>query len=147
MPWGAIASVVGGLIGADASSSAADAQRQGTEQAIAAQQANLAQTREDLAPYRTAGNDALGRLRGLLGLGGSPGGTGGVRNANDTSPVMQKYMDKYGTTDWASVPPEARRQAYSEEETAKTDSSNPGCPARRGERPDTREIIFSQVAF
>lgn len=70
MPWGSIAaSVIGGVLSDDSADSAASAQQQATDQATAEQRRQYDTTRADLAPYRRAGNDAVGRLSHLLGLG------------------------------------------------------------------------------
>lgn len=70
--WGAIASVagpiIGGMIQGDSAQSAADAQGQATDKAIAASQQQYDQTRKDLAPYRAIGAPAAQRLSDLLGL-------------------------------------------------------------------------------
>lgn len=78
MPWigGAIAaggSLVGGLLGADAASTAAGQQADATNAAIGAQRAAAAQARADLSPYRLAGNQALDRLTQLIGINPSSG--------------------------------------------------------------------------
>lgn len=67
------AAVVGGVSAASiggsalAASAAADAQKNAAEKGIAAQQAQYAQTRNDLMPYQTLGQAALPQLQGLLG--------------------------------------------------------------------------------
>lgn len=61
-------SVVGGFLGDDAASSAADASAQNTRATLAAQQAQAAQNRADLSPYRLSGNAANSKLSYLLGL-------------------------------------------------------------------------------
>ena len=132
MPWisGAIsagASLLGSSMASDSSGKAVEAQQQATQAAIAEQRQQYEQTRTDQAPWRKAGSASLSRLSQLLGIGGTPGGAGsveGVRNANDISPIMQRYMDRSGTTDWASVAPELRNMAYGEE----SDSRIPGGP-------------------
>ena len=67
MPWGYIAgAVVSGLMGQDASSSAADAQIRSGEASNATQMAMYEQNRADMAPWRTAGVNALNTLTGRL---------------------------------------------------------------------------------
>lgn len=72
--WGAIASiagpVLGGLIGTDAASSAADSQERAAGRATDAQLQMYNQSRADSAPWRAAGVNALGRLDSGLGAGG-----------------------------------------------------------------------------
>lgn len=72
MPWGAIASVagpiIGGLFSSNSASKAADTQSAASQEAIAEQQREYNTSRSDLAPYRQAGSAALDRLRSLLGI-------------------------------------------------------------------------------
>jgi hypothetical protein len=72
---GAGASVVGGLIGADASEDAADAQAQAAANANALQEKMFNKQVELQEPWRQAGMGGLNRLSYLLGL--SPTGYGG----------------------------------------------------------------------
>lgn len=65
---GAGASIVGGLIGADGASDAANIQAGATREANALQQKQYEQTRNDLAGYRGLGSAATNRLAQLLGL-------------------------------------------------------------------------------
>jgi len=69
---GAAASVIGGVMSSQAAGDAAATQSAATDKAIGVQQQNLAQTRSDLAPYKTAGDQALARLKTLLGLDPNP---------------------------------------------------------------------------
>jgi hypothetical protein len=59
----AVASLAGGIFGADAASSAGDAQAAAANRAADLQNAQYKQTREDLAPYRDQGLGALNMLR------------------------------------------------------------------------------------
>lgn len=69
MAWiGAIAAVGGSILSSEMSKGAAGAQGGATEAAIAAQRAQDAQTREDQAPWRVQGTNAINRLGVLLGL-------------------------------------------------------------------------------
>lgn len=119
--------LIGGMMQADSAESAASAQQQSTEASIreSRRQYDLsrtdlntanAQTRADLAPWRTAGGAAIGRLSDLLGLqpgadttipGASVGGAGGGKTleqitqelrsgAQGRGMVQGKY---YGTSD------------------------------------------------
>lgn len=74
------ASLVNGIMGSDAASSAADAQRQATADSNARLERQYAQSRTDLAPWRSTGSNALERLAGLLGL--SSGSSGGGANSS-----------------------------------------------------------------
>lgn len=70
--FGSILSVAGPLLGglmqSGAASDAASQQAQGTQAAIAEQQRQFDLNRSDLAPWRTAGGAAIGKLSDLLGL-------------------------------------------------------------------------------
>lgn len=60
--------IYGAITGKGAAEDAAAAQLQGGREAIAAQERQFAQTREDMAPWRTAGTMAIGEL-GAMTLG------------------------------------------------------------------------------
>ena len=66
----AASTVVNGIMGAEASDNAADAQRAAADQASATQLKMFEQNRADLAPWRNIGTSALGELGVLLGLPG-----------------------------------------------------------------------------
>lgn len=70
------ASVLSGLFGAKSATKAADAQVEAAEKTVEEQRRQYDTTREDLAPYRSAGYNALGAIQGMLGLTGSESGTG-----------------------------------------------------------------------
>ena len=65
---GAAGSLASGLIGSSAATSAADTQAAAANRATQATLQQQALTRGDLAPFRTAGTDALASLRLALGL-------------------------------------------------------------------------------
>jgi hypothetical protein len=65
MPWTALAIGASALLGANASKSAASTQAAAADRAAELQNQQFQQTREDLAPYRTAGVNALGKLQGM----------------------------------------------------------------------------------
>lgn len=70
---GLAAGAIGGsLISANAAGSAADTQAGATGKAVGETSRQYNQTRQDLAPYRQAGADALTRLRSLLGMDRGP---------------------------------------------------------------------------
>ena len=73
---GALAGALVGssVIGGESAKDAAKAQGQATDQAIAEQRRQYDLTREDFAPWREAGGDAVTRIRQLLGLGADTGG-------------------------------------------------------------------------
>ena len=58
--------VIGGSIAARGARSAANTQAAATDRAVEAQNAQAAQTREDLTPYRETGYRALSRLEGEI---------------------------------------------------------------------------------
>ena len=60
--WAAAASVVGGLLSSSSSSDASGAQAQSSADAVGEQRRQFDQTRADYAPYRAAGQEALGQL-------------------------------------------------------------------------------------
>ena len=70
MPWAAAAAVVGAGISASASNKASKSQRAGADAATNAQLDQYYQTRDDQAPWRTAGEQALSQL--VTGIGGTP---------------------------------------------------------------------------
>lgn len=72
MPWVIGGAVLGGaLLSSNSASNAADQQAAGTDKALASQNQQFNTSREDLAPYRSAGTAALTRLQALLGIGPS----------------------------------------------------------------------------
>lgn len=82
----AAGSVASGVISAVGAGKAVDKQRQATEKAVAAQNAQYQTSRADLQPYREAGQAALTRLQKLLGLG-APGGV------DETDPRYRAIYD------------------------------------------------------
>lgn len=71
MPISAAAATIGSaLIGGGASVLGANRASSAARSAAALQDRQYQQTREDLAPWRTAGVDALGQVTGLMGLDG-----------------------------------------------------------------------------
>lgn len=68
MAWiGAAASIVGGLISSNAARSASKSQSGASDAAIGEQARQYDQTREDFAPYRAAGTNALSQLVDEMG--------------------------------------------------------------------------------
>lgn len=75
MPVGAIlgvGAVASSVLGARSASRAAGAQEDASEAAIEEQRRQFNQTREDLAPARHAGRNALSMMQGLNGIGEMP---------------------------------------------------------------------------
>ena len=66
MPWMAIATIGGALLGSQANKSAARTQANAASDATAAQERMYNQTRADQEPYRLAGEEALNKLKPLL---------------------------------------------------------------------------------
>jgi len=95
-----VAVAIGGaaVLGAGASivsgNKAANAQKNAADQSVAEQRRQYDQTREDLAPWRTTGGAALGRLADLYGVG--PGGakTEGDYAGFEASPGYQWRLDQ-----------------------------------------------------
>lgn len=104
MTWGLVAvgggSLAGALISSNAASNAADTQAEATGKAVDATNQQYGQTREDLAPYRNAGNQALARLNQLIGIGPQAGNTltGEDISAIAKTPEMQAFYAKTGVT-------------------------------------------------
>ncbi len=71
MPWGAALTLVGTAYSADQAGDAADASASGAREARNLTQKQFEQTRNDLAPYRVAGDQATGIISRVLGLGGA----------------------------------------------------------------------------
>lgn len=101
MPWGAaisaVASIGTGLIGADATKSAAKTQADAANNATEMQRGIYNQTTQNLSPFLQGGTAAFGDLQKMLGIGsaggptspvlqmlgiGGPGGTGGTGSIN-----------------------------------------------------------------
>ena len=79
----AAATVGSAIIGGNAASSAAKSQAKAAANAQATQLQMFNKVQENLAPYNTAGQGALGQLAQLFGFG--PGGSGGISpTATDT---------------------------------------------------------------
>ena len=66
MPWMALAIGGSALLGASAAKSAASTQAAAADRAAELQNQQFQQTREDLAPYRAAGQTALNALTPAL---------------------------------------------------------------------------------
>lgn len=105
MTWGAVAiagaTVVGGVMSANAAGKAADQQSQSSQQAIMAQQAAIDQMRRDLSPWTTAGAGAQSALNQYLGIGGvgSSGVTSmGLSTGLSPDQVRQQLLGRYTTT-------------------------------------------------
>jgi hypothetical protein len=79
--------IASGLIGANASKSAANTQLQAAQLASQTQLGIFNQTQANLQPYNTAGQSALSQLAKLFGLG--PGGTGQPNAGAATSALTQ----------------------------------------------------------
>lgn len=78
MSWVAAAvvgsAVIGGVVSSNSADKAADAQNKSSQDAINAQNQQLAITRADQAPYRQAGEAGVNKLRDLMGIGVSSQG-------------------------------------------------------------------------
>lgn len=114
---GAAGSVIGGMMGSSAAGDASRAMQESqTFNAMAAKNAQIA-TEARLAPYLGIGTAANKRLAGLLGLGGTPGGSGMLAEGDGiNNPVYKRYMAGAGVGAWDQVDPDSRRKAYAEVE-------------------------------
>lgn len=74
MSWGAViaggAALVGGAMSSSASKKAAKSQAKSADAASQIQQENFEQTRQDLMPYKQAGDTSLNQLMGQMGADG-----------------------------------------------------------------------------
>jgi hypothetical protein len=96
--------IIGGLISGRASGQAASAQQAATEAAIAEQRRQFDISRADLAPWRTAGVNALGQLELLLGIGQTPD----VQTAQAAVVEAQNRLAEVSRPQTATQPAQAR---------------------------------------
>ena len=91
---GGAATIGGALIGSSAAGDAADSQAAGTAAATAENKRQFDLTRQDYAPGRNIGNNALRRLAALYGLsdGGGGGFAGGSSGGSGTSEAEIRNM-------------------------------------------------------
>ena len=99
MPWSAIASIAGGLLGSDSASDAAAGQAQATREANELQRHIYDNNVRLNQPAIDAGNLGRNKLLELLGLGGTPGGA----PAQSRDQLRQSLLAKY-TTPGAMTP-------------------------------------------
>lgn len=99
MPWSAIASIAGGLLGSDSASDAAAGQAQATREANELQRYIYDSNVKLNQPAIDAGNLGRNKLLELLGLGGTPGGA----PAQSRDQLRQSLLAKY-TTPGAMTP-------------------------------------------
>lgn len=90
------ASLLGGLLGSDSASDAADAQAGATAASIAEQRRQFDLTRSDYAPYRSIGGNALRRLAALYGIEGGGAGTGSASGMTEAQ-IRQMLTPQYTT--------------------------------------------------
>jgi len=126
MSWSSIipaaATVGSSLIGASAASKAADAQTSAADKAAQMQWDMYQQNREDLAPYRTAGTNALAGMQAMLtdpnAYTKSPGydfrlsegvkaldrsaAARGMLNSGATGKALERYGQDYATQDYGN---------------------------------------------
>ena len=92
--WAAGAAVVGGLVGASASRSAASQQSDAAQRAADLQYEQWQQQRADQAPFREAGLTSQNRLMELMGIGGNAGADGYGKYGRDFG--MQDFQQDPG---------------------------------------------------
>lgn len=90
---GAAGAIGGGLLASDGASSAAQAQTQSDQAAIAEQQREFGITQANFAPYLAAGTGALGPLGNLIGLNGA----GPLQAAIDALKQSPLYTSLFNT--------------------------------------------------
>lgn len=110
MPWSAIASIAGGLLGSDSASDAAAGQAQATREANDLQRYIYDNNVKLNQPAIDAGNLGRNKLLQLLGLGGTPGGA----PAQSRDQLRQSLLAKYTTPGamtptYEGVPPLSRQ--------------------------------------
>ena len=86
--------VVGGVVSSNSASKAASQQRDAANQANATQQQFYNQTRTDQAPYRQAGNNALGAIQNGFGIQNEQGFDGAAYLRNNPDVAAAK-LDPY----------------------------------------------------
>ena len=92
---GAGASIVGGMMGADAAEDAANIQAGATREANALQQKQYDQTRTDLAPFRGLGVGAANMLAQYLGIGGGVGGAGALGDIESRDAIRARLESQF----------------------------------------------------
>lgn len=93
--WGVGASVLGGVIAADAAGDAADLQADASASERALQKSMFDQTRADQAPYRDVGYSALARLQTLLGLSPDTTTTTGGQGVETYAQIRERLAPKF----------------------------------------------------
>lgn len=93
MPWSAIASIAGGLLGSDSASDAAAGQAQATREANELQRYIYDNNVKLNQPAIDAGNLGRNKLLQMLGLGGTPGGA----PAQSRDQLRQSLVEKFTT--------------------------------------------------
>jgi len=106
MSFAAVATIGGALIGANAAGSAADSQAASTAASIAEQRRQYDLTRQDFAPQRQYGGNALEQLAWELGVGGN----GRVESGMDENALRQMLIGQYTTQN--SAPAIAQGDSY-----------------------------------
>lgn len=90
----AAASLVAGKMGSDAAEDAAKEQSDAIRGAAATQTAQQQLNRYDLAPFREAGSNAIGRLSELMGLG-NPNIRKDLRYSKLRDEIFERYNDEH----------------------------------------------------
>lgn len=103
MPWASLipaaGSILGSIISNRSAHRAADAQTQASQAAIAEQQRQYNQTRQDQMPWLTAGQNALAGQQAVL-----HGDYSGFQNSPDYACALQQ-----GCRAWTAAPPHVVR--------------------------------------
>ena len=93
MPWGVAAAGISAAAGIGSSLLSSKAASSAADKANAAQRDALAQSRADLEPWRTAGQEALPQVQNAAGLNGQPGYDAAMAGFH-TSPGYQFQLDQ-----------------------------------------------------
>lgn len=140
MSWGFVAvagaTVISGAMSADAAKDAAKAQGRAADAATAEQARQYDQTREDFAPWRSTGSQALNAINRLFGFSTEP--TGGYFSA-------EKYLadnPDVAAGDWSSKNPQEHWERFGRFEGRPSPMIG-GTPGREAGAPDMSGFFTS----
>jgi hypothetical protein len=146
---GAGASVASGLMGANAASSAADAQAEGAAQANATQRYMYDQTRRDNASFLNNGTAANNELARLLGIGGGASAMSAAPNTyapgQSGNPLWEKVLGDFNTEhaaaygmgmnrDWNADPQAMQTKATLDERYRAAQANDPAYQAQMAQQ-------------
>lgn len=115
MPWAAAASIAGAVITSQGAKSAAGKQSSAARDAAALEAEAAERTREDLAPWVSAGVSAQNKLAGYLGTGmGTTGTVNGMQSGLTRDKLREQLVSQYtrNVQPGAATTPGASAQPY-----------------------------------